>query len=215
MKFLYLTLIILIGSVVNAQSYYNAELTFTDGTTKTGYAKVPNGDQKNVSFKNTLEEKPSKINSDDLFTIIFRLDNMDEYVLERNSVKIMATKKNGELYTSISKKRGWFLQNHAHKKLNFYTAGQRYKIDNDGDFNISSSGQVGFTGIGYYFKRPSEENVTYITAKMSGIQVNHEKLFRNAASTYLSDHKKLVERINNEEFKSYQLDEIYAIYISD
>ncbi len=200
---------------MHGQSFYNAEIEFTSGDSKVGYAKVPNGNSKTIVFKNNLEGAPTKIKSDELFTITFKLGDGTTYVLERNAIKMNMTKRNGELYTRISKKKAWLLKNLAHNKLNFYTAGQNYKITNDGDFKISSSGQVGFTGIGYYLRRPEEKEVTYITAKMSGIQVAHEKLFRNAASTYFKDNKTLSQRIKNDEFKSFELVDIYHIYISN
>ncbi|WP_375325567.1 hypothetical protein [Flagellimonas sp. GZD32] len=215
MKYSLFMLAFLLGTIVYGQSYYKAEIIFANGSTQIGFAKVPNGNQKMVSFKSSEQENPTKIKSDDLKHIIFTLDDGTQYVLERNAIKMQLTRKNGELYTNITKKKGWLLLARADKKLNYYTAGQRYKIDNDGDFNISSSGQVGFTGIGYYFRRPSEDVVTYITAQMSGFQIGHEKSFRNAASTYFSDNKALAKRIEDGEFKSKQLDEVYELYISN
>ncbi|GLU43603.1 hypothetical protein [Allomuricauda sp. NBRC 101325] len=215
MKNRLLILSLFIASFMFGQSYYKADILFANGSTQSGYAKLPNGNQKKVSFKSTEDDQPTNLKSDDLFQILFTLEDGHQYVLERNVIKMQLSRKNGELYTNITKKKGWLLLARGHKKMNYYTAGQRYRIDNDGNFKITSSGQVGFTGIGYYFRRPNEDVVTYITAQMSGIQVSHEKSFRNAASTYLSDNTSLAKRIDEGEFKSKQLDEVYELYISN
>ena len=215
MKYLTIIFLFFVSSVVQGQSYFEAKLVLNDGTLKTGYAKVPDGGQKKVDFKVSLDGKSAKLNSDEIFSITFTLEDGRSHILERNQIKMIGTKKSGEILSRVGKKKVWLYVGHSDPVMNYYSAGQKYKIDKDGDFRISSSGQTGFTGIGYYLRRPEEEPVTYITARMSGIQIAHEKMFRNAVSTYLSDNKELVDRINNKEFKSKEVYEVYEIYISD
>jgi hypothetical protein len=214
MRYLTIIFIICINSFLQGQSYHSAEIALNNGTYKTGHAKVPNGDQKKIDFKETLEGKSIKLNSDDIATITLTLKDGRIYTLERNQVKMIGAKKSGVVVSRVGKKKGWFYVGHSNSIMNYYTAGQKYKIDKNGDFRITSKGQAGFAGIGYYLRRPGEEHVTYITARMSGIQISHEKMFRNAASVYFGDDKKLVNRIKNKEFKSNQLHEVYEIYIS-
>lgn len=214
MKHVILLLILLLSSIASGQ-YFNAKIDFTDGTTKTGYAKVPRGMQKKIKFRNSPEEKVTKLNGDDIFTITFTVADGRTYLLERNEVKTIVANKKGEILNRTSKWSGWFLREHSNPKLNFYYGGHKYKINENGDLTIKSSGQVGFTEIGYYLRRPHEKEVTYITAaQTSGIQVNMERIFRNVLSVYLSDNRQLAERIKNKEFKSHQLKEIYNSYIA-
>lgn len=215
MRYLTIIFMLFINSLLLGQSYYDAEILFNDGTYKTGHAKVPNGNQKKIDFKETLESKAINLISDNIATITFKLESGRSYTLERSQVKMTGAKKSGEVISRVSKKKGWFFMENSHPALNYYLAGQKYKINKKEEFKIISQGQTGFDGIGYYFKRPEEEHMTYITARLSGIQVFHEKMFRNTASVYLSDNKKLVDRINNKEFKSNQLSEVYEIYISE
>lgn len=66
MKYCLLILSFLFGPHIYGQSYYKAEIIFADGSTQAGFAKVPNRNQKKVSFKHSEQDKPTTIKSDDL-----------------------------------------------------------------------------------------------------------------------------------------------------
>jgi len=200
-------------SLLFSQSFYKAELVYLNGNKDSGYAKVPDGSQKKVTFKKSEDSKPESIKSDDLFTIKFYTEDDISYTLERNNVNMIGTKKNGEVVSRTNKKKGWFLIKHDHELMNYYTGGQKYKINRKGEFLIVSKGQAGFTAIGFYYKKPSDKQITYITATTSAIELYHEKMFRNTASTYLNDNKELSERIKNKEFKSKDVYKVYLEYI--
>jgi len=210
-----LVFVLMLSTVISYGQYFKVGVVFKDGTKKEGYAKVPDGNQKKVSFKYSDEGDVITLKSDDIFTLEFKLEDGRFYKLERSKVKMLGMKKSGEIVSKINKKEGWYFLSQENSKLNYYMAGQKYKIDKKGYFKIKSSGQTGFTAIGYYLKRPSESEVTYITATKSGVQVFHEKMFRNTLSTYLKDNEELADRIKNKEFKSKQLLDVYNIYISE
>lgn len=214
MKNLTLIILLIFSTSLYSQSFYKAELIFTNGDYETGYAKVPNAGKKEVTFKKTLDDDPVKYKSDDLYTITFKTDDGNSYTLERAKSKILRPKKSGEIIIRINNYKEWYFRQYTDNKLNFYSAAEEYKINHKGEFKITSEGESGFTHINYYLRRPSENELTYITTDKSGIKMFHESSFRNVASTYLSDNEDLADRIENKEFKSHEIDDLYNIYIS-
>lgn len=214
MKQITLVLFLVLYSASHSQTFYKAELIFTNGDSETGYAKVPDATKNEVSFKQTPDAKPVKYKSDDLYTITFTTENGNSYTLERAVSKMIRLKMTGEITTQLNNYKEWYFRQYTDTKLNFYSAAEKYKINHKGEFKFSSEGQTEFPDINFYLKRPSEEELTYITARVSGMQLFKEKSFREVASTYLSDNKDLAERIKDKEFKSDQISDLYHIYIS-
>lgn len=195
--------------------YYKAELTYiVNGKSEMGYAIIPKGFSKKVSFKKTPDDKPMKINSDELHNIKIEIEGGDTFVFERASVKMTYVFGSGEMKSTISKQKSWLFREYTNPKMNFYMGGQVYKIRNNGELIVESKGQAGFVGIGYYLKRPKETEVTYIAAKMTGFQMGEEERFRKVTSMYFNDDKELSKKIENNEFTGEQVIDIYNEYIT-
>ena len=216
MKHVTFILLLLFSTLFYGQQYFPVQVDFKDGTSKTGYATVPRELQNKVKFKSSDGDKATKLNGDDIYTLTFTVEDGRTYLLERSHVRTIIANKNGEMFDRVSKWSGWYLRKYSDSRLYLYYGGDKYKIDKNGDLTVKSSGQVGFTEISFYLKRPGENEITYISAaESSGIQGNQGRIFRNVLSVYMEDKPELAERIRNKEFKSYQLIDVYKIYIAD
>jgi len=199
---------------LNAQKYYSGKLVLNNGVIKEGFVQVPKtAAQKKTNFKESLDSKVEKINSDDVFSLFLKVNNQN-MEFHRTYFKIIYGSI-GKEKEKLFKKKGWFYLNSTHKTMNCYIGGQQYKLNKKGELKIISSGLHG-AQVNYYFKRPNEKEITMISEYVSGaVILNLEKSFKVAANSYFKGSKKLLNKINNEEFKSIDVMSIYDHYIAE
>ena len=216
MKQLLFIWMMLIGLTLSAKPFYKSVLEYTDGTIKSGYAKVPNMNDKKISYKESEDGGVTSITSDDLFSITLITEKGTSYFLERVFSSKIYPKKSGEVKEKVGKKKLWLFLNKSHEKLNMYMGAQKYKINRKGVFQFISKAPQGHTiTFPYYFKRPNEDKVTYITSTQSGLEIGFNKVFRNVASAYFKDKPKFSGRIKNKEFKKKDIYALYEAYVSE
>jgi len=196
------------------QKFHKAVLILAEGNQKkTGYAKVPDIGSKKVSFKmNKTTDNVDLIPSDEIYRILYSTESGKEYVLERNNMKAVYLKKSGKTIEKITKKKRWFFMDEYDDKMNLYITGNTFKINKKDDFIMKSSGQKGFVGFGYYFKRPEEKYITSIM-HTSNAGPFGQKFFRKTAAGYFGKDSKMAKRIMNKEFKSDEVYDLYRAYL--
>ena len=216
MKQLFLTLMMLMGLTLSAKPFYKSVLEYTNGSTKLGYAKVPDMGDKKISYKESEEGKAISVNSDDLIRISFIMDADGRgYTLERALSKMDWPKKSGGVKSRIDKKKYWYFIKRADEKLTLYMSAQKYKIDKKGIFQFISKAPQGHSiTFPYYLKRPNEEILSYVSDTGSLLEVGGNNIFRKLVATYFKDKPKFVERINSKEFKKKDIYALYEAYLS-
>ncbi len=211
----YITTLILITTCLSVygQKFYDAQIEYVDNEVVEGVANIPKNDSRKVAFKFYDSSKVHWIKSDEIKTITYKPNNGKFYTIIRIKTKSTWGKKDKKFNTKISKKKKWLYVANSHPELNLYLGSYEYRIDKKGEFELYSSGRSGFTGIAYYLKRPEEKVATYITGDGSGIAVGKQKMFKNSARKYFKNNTELVNRIDNNEFKSNRFFEFYETII--
>jgi len=82
MKKNFLILIALLCSTVGQAKFLKAVLYFTDGTNKTGLAKLVEDDDSKVTFRANEDAKSEKIPSTDLTTIVYTTESGSIFTME-------------------------------------------------------------------------------------------------------------------------------------
>ncbi|MDR2121666.1 MAG: hypothetical protein LBP34_00940 [Flavobacteriaceae bacterium] len=111
----------------------------------------------------------------------------------------------------LNRRAFWSVNVITTPKLNLYEAGQIYQMRNS-YLLIKSSGQKGFVGMNYFFKRPNEESLVYIGDDSP--VVNPNVFLRQMARNYFSDCPDLAEKIMEREFRFKDREKIIDYYNS-
>ncbi len=172
---------------LNAQQV-KTTLYFKDGTVKSGYGKLANGDK--VKFKKEKKEKAVKYHFSLLKEVQFDLGNILTYVYL--NVK------------NIEKPK--VLKRIVDGKISLYTLAT-------GGYAPASNAGGGFGGVymyyinDFYVKKATSKSVTHL-----GSDQLFSKNFKKAASVFFKDCPSLVEKIQNEELKKRDIKEIVEYY---
>lgn len=209
--------ILLLSIIVQAKEFYPAKLIMSDGNEKSGFASLPSNDifQKSINFKESKNSKSNKIKNDDIFRVIYSIENGNQYLFERSGM-IYIMKSFYENYNKMcnSAKKSWILATSYSKNIMTYNLAQKYAIDKNGNMISKSADRTGsWADIFLLVKRPNESCASMIGHIAFGAKiVGQEKRFRKSASIYFKDKNELVERINNKEFKSNEIEKLAKAY---
>jgi hypothetical protein len=197
-----------------AKSLYKARIQYLDGKTAEGYASLPSNDlfSGNVNFSASEDGKATKLEDDEIQSIIYTTDRGNQYYFEHTNYRHLS----GKTYDKNSEKRFWMLVTFAHDLIMTYSHAQSYYIDKEEKIVSKSVDRSGtWADIFILFKRPGEALPTRITSITYGAQVmNQQKTFRKIAARYFKDDTAFAERIENKEFKHDEIGKLVNAYIA-
>lgn len=218
MRIIILMTTFLVSVVVQAKEFYNAKIVLNDGTEQIGFATLPSNDilQKSIQFKVTKNSKANKINKNEILNAVYTSDNGISYLFEHR-VMIYVSKKFDEHKNAKfceTKKKNWILTTSYSKNIISYYLAQKYYIDDNGKMISKSVDKSGnWAEILLLVRRPDETCASMLGQIIYGAKIiGQEKQFRKSASIYFSDMPELVKRINNNEFKSSEIEKLIESY---
>ncbi len=196
---------------VSAQSYYPVEVLLKSGEVKSLTAKLPKGNSSSLKCQDASGDSFNLL-GEDIDHVIFTTEEGNAYVMQYARIKWVYMTKAGKLKEKEYKKPAWLLAVKADAKMMMYTGAETYKMKN-GEIRMTTKGQAGFVAFPYYFQRPGEEHVSFITDDDAGLQANANNVFRNTAIAYFQDTPELVKRLQDKEFKKKDVFRLYDAYL--
>lgn len=198
----------LFSSFFMQSQYYSAKLLMVDGDIKEGFAKLPSNkmlDNK-VEFKTTEKGTLIDLDEDSIYQILYTADTGTQFLFERAQAVHLYKSFGKEIETEKSNKH-WMLLIHKNPALREFSLAQRYKIDKKGRM-VSIVGNGSFwTTIYFLFRKPEEEKAFIV----SGKGFTHGQV-RKAMAIFFKDTPDFVARIENKEFKNWDVHKVADAY---
>jgi len=188
-------LIFLSFNLLAKKEFYKAELHFTNGDLKSGYAEliVPSHSPKIVAYKDGLKDEPIKIDTEELSMLIYKFDNGNVRTFERLKVYRGAKQK-------ITKDSYWL-----ERIIEGYTSLYVVPTPLRGT-NPYSGATMTNMFYDYYCLKKGD-----IAARMIGSEGNNTT-FKKRAQLYFSDYEELVNKIKNKEYKWKDIEQVVESY---
>lgn len=204
MRSIILVIVVLFVSgnlLAQKKGFVKGKIVFTDGTTKEGHIKpMKTSVDKTLIFMADENSEKEKIATESL---------KEFYIIEEGVPFRYAQMKSFNAKKTKVNPRSFWVQEVVSGKASLYAS---YTPDS----RIRSSGGTlsGMPGdITFYGIKKGEEAMSMIGIHFIGaFNVNTENTFRNLASEFFKEDAKLVERINNKEWKLLEAPELFAVY---
>lgn len=202
MKKIILILITLLFSTVGQAKYLKAVLYLTDGTQKTGLAKLVEEDDSKITFKTNEDADTEKIASDGVTKIVYTNESGGIFTMEYlylTSAGIFSGK------FSNSRKKYWF----------DIVYNKEYKIGKIFDKGDSRRNTFRSSSSSYYFGKKGTDHLVFGYNTMGNVAKSYgtDAMMKKMAKQEFADCPKLSKAIENETFElDTVLDRISAIF---
>lgn len=197
MKKIYL-LLCLISFTMQAK-YYEAVLTFENGTVKKGFAELVEINSSKVKFRLTEKGDTEKILSEELKKVEYVDKDGNKYQAER----LFVLQDKGEKGVKKSSDKSWLYVIYANGiKLTVDALQSTFRYN---PVNGTSTGSGGGTML--YMGKEKEDGVyfVYMLSAMMSVNVGMDKAVRNISSLQFKDCPAFLEAVNAENFKKNTL----------
>ncbi len=182
-------LVLILNCFALSAQFYQAELILTNGYSKEGLAKLPQGYDSDIRFKSDDKSKVEIIRGEDINQIIYTTENGANFLFERNKVIFMLKPI---FLLNANKLYNWMVLIHENPALGYYLGGNRYKIHKNNPDNIIITDPIRF------LKKNRDPNA---------YNINGEMLDNNRAlKKFFEEYPDFVQRINDKEFRNSHLD---------
>lgn len=205
--------ILFLPFLMKAQDFYEGQIKLTSGEIMKGLIQPPsNSSDSKILYRSSEDSEKEKLSSLEISEMTIIIESNTHHFVRK---KVRMPKNKDPQTTKdyrYSKEDVWLVElEKGHTTL--YAAGPLIKIKKDGKLQlvVNWNGRGIPPDIMFYIENDKQEMPTW-TALYSVATMGQMKIFKFWTSKYFADYPQLVQRIENEEFKVSEIDEVVREY---